>query len=133
VGSYIKKDHYNNQAPQRPHVIMSQLNEQVNVTLVSYWNPVDHKNVTFSPALDGLTLRQILSGFFDGKEVITIDIHDGSWHDMKKASEVLDTVYIHNGPRFSVSKYASLNIEDVTDASSISSARGLRVRVAKST
>jgi hypothetical protein len=66
-------------------------------------------NVSFTTEHDGMTLRQILSGFLDGREVKNIvDIQDE-----KKANEVLDTPYIHNGPRFIASKYTSLNYQDV--------------------
>jgi hypothetical protein len=90
-----------------------------------------YKKLGLSEELDGKTLRQILSELYDGREVYTIDIHDGGWHDGAGPQKVLDTEYKHFGPSFIMSNQTSLNMRDLQSSSWITSAGGLRVALRK--
>lgn len=99
------------------------------VTIVNGLKRGQAQFLTLSSSLNGKTLREILTDFFGGMKVITIDIHDGMWHDGNSPNSVLDTTYIHDGDSYKDSKYTSLNCMDVISSCMISSAGGLRVFV----
>lgn len=99
------------------------------VTIVNGFNRGQNLSLNLNSSLNGKTLRKILSDVFDGMNVISIDIHDGLWHDGNTSNCVLDTVYNHDGNSYIDSKHTSLNYQDVINACIISSAGGLRVFV----
>jgi len=105
---------------------MSQEHSSIEVITYSYFEKVK-RTLVLTPELDGKTLRQILSQLYSDKNILMIDIHDGSWHEEVCPAIVLDTTYNHFGPSFRESKHSSINYADILSASCISSAGGLRV------